>query len=57
VVQRVQNLKAMDFYYCDDSIDSVSMLILDNFYQINSYKSGLKNMAFGSPQQLLVARS
>jgi hypothetical protein len=33
------------------------MLILDGFCPNEFYKSWMKNLAFGSPQQLLVARS
>jgi hypothetical protein len=47
----------MDSYYIDALTDSMFMLILDDFYQNDSYGSELKAGTFDSPQQLLVARS
>jgi hypothetical protein len=46
-----------DYYYYNDSTDYVFMLILDGFCPNEFYRSWLKSGAFGSPQQLLVARS
>jgi hypothetical protein len=42
----------MDYYYRDDLVDSMFMLILDGFYQ-----AILIARTFGNPHQLLVARS
>jgi hypothetical protein len=42
----------MDYYYRDDLADSRFILILDGFYQ-----AILIAGTFGSPHQLLVARS
>jgi hypothetical protein len=50
-------LKVTDSYYYNDSTDYVFMLILNGFCSNEFYKSWLKSRAFGSPQQLLVARS
>jgi hypothetical protein len=47
----------MDSYYYNDSTGYVFMLILNDFYQINFYRSWLKSRVFGSLQQLLVARN
>jgi hypothetical protein len=49
--------KVTDFYYYNDSTDYVFMLILDGFCPNEFYRSWLKSWPFGSPQQLLVARS
>jgi hypothetical protein len=47
----------IDLYYHDELVDCMFTLILNSFHQSDSYKSGLKSCAFGSPQQLLVPRS
>jgi hypothetical protein len=44
-------------YYYNDLTDYVFMLILDGFCPYEFYRSWLKSWAFGSLQQLLVARS
>jgi hypothetical protein len=50
-------LKVMNSYYYNDSTDFVFMPILDGFYSIDSYKSGLKSRVFDSRHQLLVAKN
>jgi hypothetical protein len=49
--------KVTDYYYYDDSTDYMFMLIFNGFYPKEFYRSCLKSWVFGSPQQLLVARS
>jgi hypothetical protein len=46
-----------DYYYRDDSTDSVFILILDSFYQKYFYRGGLKNWTFYSLQLFFVARN
>jgi hypothetical protein len=46
-----------NFYCHDDSADSVFMLVSDDFYQGDSHRSLQKIWAFGTPQQISVARS
>jgi hypothetical protein len=49
--------KVTDYYYCDDSTDYMFMLILNDFYSNEFYRSWLKSWVFDGLQQFLVARS